>query len=500
MLDKKNLREGLSFYNTISRKKEKFVPLNPGRVGLYVCGPTVYGPVHLGNVRTFLVFDVLYRYLRWLGFQVKYVRNITDVGHLLHDADEGEDKVAIQARKEGKHPMELADHYTRYFEDVMQTFKLHPPNISPTATGHLIEQQGFIEKLSQTAYAYSSHGSVYFDIHRYAKDYSYGSLSGNKLEEQKSLSRPLQGSSAKQAPEDFALWKKADPNHIMRWPSPWSDGFPGWHTECVVMSQSYLGLPFDIHGGGMDLIFPHHECELAQSLALTGNPLAQYWLHANMVVFQNKKMSRSEQSTLPALKDFEDLRIFPHPEAFRMLVSQAHYRSTLDLSETALISAQKTYLRLINGLKTLKSFQTPRASTPQEDLERKIKKACEGVWQAMNDDLNTAVALSHVFDILSYIRAVEEGQATLKDLSPETHTDMKNTYIACVEEILGFSFPQAFGSSELPDTRIDLLLRLYVKNKQAKDYDSVEIIRAYFKAHGISFQERRDGTLSWKYT
>ena len=497
LMEKQALRKNLCLYNTLSRKKEPFVSVHKDRVGIYVCGPTVYSPIHVGNVRTFLFFDVLVRYFRYLGFQTTYVRNITDVGHLLSDSDESEDKIARQARKEGRHPMAVAQHYTRHFEEVMRLFQIDPPDLAPTATGHLIEQQQWIRHLLEKRCAYVSGGSVYFDLKHHLKHHPYGTLSGRKIEELQAATRTLQGIHEKRFSLDFALWKKAPPNHLMRWPSDWGEGFPGWHLECSVMSQTYLGSPFDIHGGGIDLIFPHHECEIAQSVAHTGKVPVKYWMHTNMVTLKGKKMSKSDTDTLPLLSSFE------HPLALRLLMLQTHYRSTLDFSEKAVQDAKKSHTKLLNGFKTLMSVLPASSDAGKDinvDLDARLRKTCERVWEALNDDVNTALALGHLFDILSFVHQVENGQCTFSQLSFETHRLLSKTFSVVVQNIFNLVPDKTSqGTQTQHPMLVQELVDMYVHFKKNRDYDAVERIRMLFQHSGLALQDKKDGTVSWKY-
>ncbi|MGB1114544.1 MAG: cysteine--tRNA ligase, partial [Flavobacteriaceae bacterium] len=351
------MKEALAVYNSLSGQKEPFKPILPEHVGMYVCGPTVYSNVHLGNCRTFISFDLIYRYLKHLGYKVRYVRNITDAGHLENDADEGEDRIAKKARLEAIEPMEVVQRYTVDFRDTMAQFNALPPSIEPTATGHIVEQIELIKNILEEGYAYEVNGSVYFDVLRFNKDRAYGKLSGRKIEELIHNSRALDGQSDKRNPQDFALWKKAEPEHIMRWPSPWSDGFPGWHLECTAMSTKYLGTRFDIHGGGMDLKFPHHECEIAQAEAVYNEQPVNYWLHANMLTLNGKKMAKSTGNNILPNEMFSgENTIFNNafsPMVVRFFMLQAHYRSIVDLSENALEASEKGFYRLVEGIQTL---------------------------------------------------------------------------------------------------------------------------------------------------
>ena len=381
-------------YNTLTRKKEEFKPLNPPYVGMYVCGPTVYGDAHLGHARPAITFDVLFRYLRHLGYKVRYVRNITDVGHLENDADEGEDKVAKKARLESLEPMEVVQYYLNRYHKAMEALNVLPPSIEPHASGHIIEQIEYIKKIIEAGYAYVSNGSVYFDVVKYNKDHHYGKLSGRNIDDLLNTTRELDGQSEKHNSFDFALWKKASPEHIMRWPSPWSDGFPGWHLECSTMSTKYLGEEFDIHGGGMDLLFPHHECEIAQSVAAQGHETVHYWMHNNMITINGQKMGKSLGNFITLDEFFSGnhkLLQQPYsPMTIRFFILQAHYRSTVDFSNEALQASEKALQRMLEGWDNLSKIEPAEVSTVD------VKTIRERCYEAMNDDLSTPIVISHV--------------------------------------------------------------------------------------------------------
>jgi cysteinyl-tRNA synthetase len=493
----------LKLYNSLTRQKELFQPLRPPFVGMYVCGPTVYNFVHLGNVRTFLSFDVLYRYLLHLGYKVRYVRNITDVGHLENDGDEGEDKIDKKARLEQLEPMEVVQRYTNDFRQVLQTMNLLPPGIEPSATGHMLEQIETIEKLIANGYAYESEGSVYFDVKKYNDTYQdYGQLSGRKIEELLTETRELDGQADKRNPLDFAVWKKASPQHIMRWHSPWSEGFPGWHLECTCMSNKYLGEKFDIHGGGMDLKFPHHECEIAQATAATGQKPVNYWLHANMLTVNGEKMSKSKgNSILPADLFSGDHVLLNNPcspMTFRFFALQAQYRSTLDITNEALEAARKGYKRLMNGLKIIKniSYQHPSEDSAGISIKDKTEteKTVQACYNALNDDLNTAVAIAELFNLLKKIHQLQLGQITPATLSEEGFDLLKNTYITFIENILGLKEEKPEGFDILSGS----LLSFYKEAKTEKNYTKVDEIRAEFKKIGIVIKDMKTG-IDWAY-
>ncbi|MFC3812487.1 cysteine--tRNA ligase [Lacihabitans lacunae] len=487
--------QNLKIYNTLNRKKEVFEPITPGYVGMYVCGPTVYNYVHLGNVRTFLTFDVLYRYLLHCGYKVRYVRNITDVGHLVGDGDEGEDKIGKMAKLEQLEPMEIVQRYTNDFHKVLESFNFLPPNIEPSATGHMVEQIEAVKSLIEKGLAYESHGSVYFDINKYNEGgHNYGKLSGRILEDLLNETRELDGQSEKRNPLDFAIWKKAAPEHIMQWPSPWGMGFPGWHLECTCMSTKYLGNQFDIHGGGMDLKFPHHECEIAQGTGLTGINPVKYWMHSNMLTVNGQKMSKSlGNSFLPA-----ELFAGSHPlleQAYspmtvRFFMLQSQYRSTLDFSNDALKAAQKGYRRLINGLRISKTltYETSEETIALDEKKiAEINKAYDAFYEALNDDLNTAVAIAQLFTFLKYINMLYMKQLAPAALGEEVFDKLVKFYVVFIEEILGLKEEQ-LGNDEVV---VLGMLELYREYKANQQYDKVDQIRAYFKANGMTIKDMK---------
>lgn len=483
----------LYIQNSLSRKKEEFKPLNPPYVGLYVCGPTVYSDVHLGNVRTFLTFDVLFRYLKELGYKVRYVRNITDVGHLLEDRDEGEDKIGKQARLEGIEPMEVVHRYTVGFHNVMRLFNIQTPSIEPTATGHIIEQIGMIERIIANGFAYEVNGSVYFDVEKYSKGHDYGKLSGRKIEDLISNTRELDGQQDKKSPLDFALWKNAGPEHLMHWPSPWGQGFPGWHLECSVMSTKYLGETFDIHGGGMDLKFPHHECEIAQSVGADGQDPVRYWMHGNMLTVNGGKMSKSEGNGFTP----EELVTGDHklldkgysPMSVRFFMLQSHYASTLDFSNAALQAAEKGYAKLMNAWATLGNLQASKAT---KDIE--LGDLGPRCYAAMNDDLNTSVLISVLFDGVKAINLVNDGRATISQVDLD---EMKKLFSIMVFDVLGFR-EEGAGNNDLSEGLMKVILELRAKAKADKDYATSDVIRDELSKIGISVMDTKDGA-SWTH-
>ncbi len=491
----------LKIYNTLSREKELFTPINAPHVGMYVCGPTVYNYVHLGNVRTFLTFDILNRYLTHIGYKVRYVRNITDVGHLVGDGDEGEDKIGKMAKLEKLEPMEIVQRYTNDFHKVLLQFNLLPPSIEPSATGHIVEQIETTKSLIDKGLAYESQGSVYFDIARYnAEGGNYGKLSGRVLDDLLTETRDLDGVGEKRNPLDFALWKKAAPEHLMRWTSPWGDGFPGWHLECTCMSTKYLGDTFDIHGGGMDLKFPHHECEIAQAKGVNGVEPVRYWMHANMLTVNGQKMSKSlGNSFLPS-----ELITGSHPlldQAYspmtvRFFMLQSQYRSTLDFSNEALKAAQKGYKRLINGLRIIKNIEYLADDSIAVDEKHvlEVEKGIQACYDGLNDDLNTAVAIAGLFNLVKKINQIYMGQLQTAQLGEQVFTSLKESFIAIIENVLGLI--------EEPNENIEAfakgMLSLYREYKEAKQYDKVDEIRGYFKANGLVIKDMKT-KIDWAY-
>ena len=476
-------------YNTLTRRKEEFVPLKAPFVGLYVCGPTVYGDPHLGHTRPAITFDLLYRYLRSLGYKVRYVRNITDVGHLEHDADDGEDKISKKARLEQLEPMEVAQYYADRYHDAMRALNVLPPSIEPHASGHIIEQIEMTKEILKNGFAYESNGSIYFDVEAYNTKHHYGKLSGRVLDEMRANTRELDGQSDKRNPFDFALWKKAAPEHIMRWPSPWSDGFPGWHMECSAMSTRYLGETFDIHGGGMDLMFPHHECEIAQSVAACGHDAARYWMHNNMITINGQKMGKS----LGNFITFEQLTTGNHPllaQAYspmtiRFFILQAQYRSTLDFSNEALQAAEKGYERLMKAMKTLSKLKaSEKSSVDISDIEPRCKAA-------MDDDLNSPIVISVLFDAVRLINQSYDGQQTISAADLEELRRVMHLYVF---DILGLRDDLAGDNNRLLGQLIDTVLDIRMQAKQAKDWATSDRIRDSLTALGIKVKDRKDGS------
>ncbi len=483
----------LTIYNSLTRQKEIFKPLHPPFVGLYVCGPTVYSDTHLGHARPNITFDLLYRYLMHLGFKVRYVRNITDVGHLENDADDGEDKIEKTARIEHLEPMEVVQHYMNTFHRNMEQLNTLRPSIEPRASGHIIEQQEFIKQLIRNGYAYEVNGSVYFDVLKYSKKYKYGKLSGRVLEELQANTRELEGQDEKHNPFDFALWKKATPEHLMKWPSEWSEGYPGWHLECSVMSVKYLGEVFDIHGGGMDLQFPHHECEIAQSTAALGKESVRYWMHNNMITINGQKMARSLGNFITLDQLFSGkhpvLDQAYSPMTVRFFILQAHYRSTVDFSNEALKAAEKGFQRLMKGIETLKKLKPSDQSTV--DISELSKKC----YEAMDDDLNSPVLLSHLFEGVKYINSASDGT---EKLSSSDLDSLKMLFDTFVFEIMGLKDESEGGADEkLTDDLIKIIVGLRQDAKNNKDFSTSDRIRQELKKAGVVLKDLKDG-VSWE--
>ncbi len=482
--------QSIQIYNSLTGEKEVFRPIHEGRVGMYVCGPTVYSNVHLGNVRTFLSFDLIFRYLKHLGYKVRYVRNITDVGHLENDADEGEDRIAKKARLEQVEPMEIVQRYTVDFHTIMQKFNCLPPSIEPTATGHIMEQIAIVEEIIKNGFAYVVNGSVYFDVLAFTKEYEYGKLSGRNIEELIHNTRELSAQSDKKNPQDFALWKKAEPQHIMRWNSPWGEGFPGWHIECTVMSTKYLGETFDIHGGGMDLKFPHHECEVAQAEASNGQAPVRYWIHTNMLTLNGKKMAKSTGNNILPDEIFtgnNTLLNKPYaPAVARFFMLQAHYSSVLDFSSAALEASEKGYHRLMEAMHLVDELTPATVSTL--DIAT-WKQRC---YEAMNDDFNSPILIAHLFEATKYIHQLKEGRETLTNLDLET---LQQTLFAFVYDVLGLTRLESAGivSNKLNET-VELLIQLRAEARANKDWATSDKIRDELSAMGIQLKDGKEGT------
>ena len=491
--------EELRIYNSLTRKKEVFNPINPPYVGMYVCGPTVYNDIHLGNLRTFLSFDIIYRYLTFLGYKVRYVRNITDVGHLESDHDEGEDKIAKKAKLENLEPMEVVQRYVNSFHRVLDKYNALPPSIEPSATGHIIEQIEMVKKLLDNGCAYEVDGSVYFDVKKYNEDHHYGKLSGRVLDELIAADRDLEGQEIKRNKTDFALWKAATPEHIMQWDSPWGRGYPGWHLECSVMSTKYLGETFDIHGGGMDLKFPHHECEIAQSVGSGGAEPVNTWIHTNMLTVNGQKMSKSFGNfILPEelfTGDHDLLEEAYSPMTVRFFILQTHYSSTLDFSNDALRAARKGYKRMINGLRILREMEyVEETAALNEDLAKEINHLCDMCSRSMNDDFNTAQTIANLFNLLKKINSIHNQSLSVAEMGQETFDRMKSTYTSFVQDVLGIEEEDPTQS----DSMIEAMLEIYREAKFNKDYDRVDKIRAGLKENGIIVKDMKTG-VEWAY-
>jgi cysteinyl-tRNA synthetase len=483
----------LVIYNSLTRQKEKFEPLIPGHIGLYVCGPTVYSDVHLGNVRTFTTFDVVYRYLQYLGFKVRYVRNITDVGHLVGDGDEGEDKIAKRAKLENLEPMEIVQKYTNGFHDVMRIFNILNPSIEPTATAHILEQIEMTEAIIKNGFAYESNGSVYFDVRKFNEKYPYGKLSGRVIDDLISNTRDLEGQDEKRDSLDFALWKKAEPQHLMQWNSPWGSGFPGWHIECSVMSTKYLGKTFDIHGGGMDLKFPHHECEIAQNVGATGNEPVRYWMHGNMLTVNGRKMAKSEGNGFTP----EELITGNHklldkgysPMTVRFFFMMGHYASTLDFSNEALQAAERGFRRMLSAKKTIDSLNPSSVSAYDT---AKLKAACA---TAMNDDFNTPILISELFDGVRVINSCKEGSLSL---TQENIDELRQIFDDYLFKVLGLSEEDSSEGSQLTHSLMQILIDLRNDAKVSKDYATSDKIRISLQNAKVQLKDTKDGT-EWNY-
>ena len=480
----------LKIYNSLSGEKEVFAPIHEGNVGMYVCGPTVYSNVHLGNLRTFMSFDVIFRYFQHLDYKVRYVRNITDVGHIVDDVDEGEDKIAKKARLEQLEPMEVVQRYTVDFHEILGAFNFLPPSIEPTATGHIIEQIEIIKKIIETGIGYEANGSVYFDVVKFNETNHYGRLSGRNIEDMLANTRDLDGQSDKRNPQDFALWKKAEPQHIMRWPSPWSDGFPGWHLECTAMSTKYLGNHFDIHGGGMDLKFPHHECEIAQNEACTGQTPVNYWLHANMLTLNGKKMAKSTgNNILPREILTGENTILS--KAFsasvtRFFMLQAHYRSILDFSDDAIVAAEKGYKRLMEAMSSLESIPAGAQSTLNIT---EWKQLC---YDAMNDDFNTPILIAQLFEGVRFVNVLKEGKETLTTEDAKIFSNAMNAFVF---DVLGLEDEKASdGNNDKLEGTVNLLIAMRKQAREDKNFALSDQIRDQLLALGIQLKDGKEGT------
>ena len=493
------MEQNLIIYNTLTRQKELFKPLHAPNVGMYVCGPTVYGDPHLGHARPAITFDILFRYLKHLGYKVRYVRNITDVGHLEHDADEGDDKIEKKARLEQLEPMEIAQYYTNRYHAAMEALNVLPPSIEPHATGHIIEQEELVKEILKNGYAYESNGSIYFDVEKYDKEHKYGILSGRNLTDMINNSRELQGVGEKKNQVDFALWKKAQPEHIMRWPSPWSVGFPGWHCECTAMGRKYLGSHFDIHGGGMDLIFPHHECEIAQAVASQGDQMVHYWMHNNMITINGQKMGKSLGNFITLEQFFTgnhaSLTQAYTPMTIRFFILSAHYRGTVDFSNEALEAAQKGYERLMNAFDDLD--RVPVSSHCDAETDKFVKAFRQRCYEAMNDDLQTPLVISYLFEACHLINTLLDHKAEIcADCLKELGDAMK----LFAFDLLGLKNEKGDNNvarEEAYGKVVDMVLDLRAKAKADKDWATSDKIRDALAAAGFEVKDTKDG-VTWK--
>ena len=493
------MEQKLLIYNTLSRSKELFKPLHAPHVGMYVCGPTVYGDPHLGHARPAITFDVLFRYLKHLNYKVRYVRNITDVGHLEHDADDGDDKIAKKARLEQLEPMEIAQHYTNRYHQAMEALNVLPPSIEPHATGHIIEQEELVKQILENGYAYESNGSIYFDVVKYNVDHKYGILSGRNITDIINNSRELAGVGEKKNQVDFALWKKAQPEHIMHWPSPWSEGFPGWHCECTAMGRKYLGSHFDIHGGGMDLIFPHHECEIAQAVASQGDQMVRYWMHNNMITINGQKMGKSLNNFITLEQFFngehESLEQAYSPMTIRFFILSAHYRGTVDFSNDALKAAQKGYDRLMDGLNNIDRVQSSKGSQP--DTQKFVRELRQRCYDAMNDDLQTPLVISALFEACHVLNLLLDHKTKI---SAEDLQELGNTMRLFIYDVLGLKSNKGANNVEREKAYgkiVDMVLTMRQKAKEAKDWATSDQIRDALADAGFEVKDTKDG-VTWK--
>ncbi|MBF1408130.1 MAG: cysteine--tRNA ligase [Prevotella histicola] len=491
--------QDLVIYNTLHRKKELFQPIAAPNVGMYVCGPTVYGDPHLGHARPAITFDILFRYLKHIGYKVRYVRNITDVGHLEHDADEGDDKIEKKARLEQLEPMEIAQYYTNRYHDAMRALNVLPPSIEPHATGHIIEQEELVKEILANGYAYESNGSIYFDVEKYDKDHHYGILSGRNLSDMINNSRELAGVGEKHNQVDFALWKRAMPEHIMRWPSPWSNGFPGWHCECTAMGRKYLGDHFDIHGGGMDLIFPHHECEIAQAVASQGDQMVKYWMHNNMITINGQKMGKSLGNFITLEQFFtgkhDTLSQAYSPMTIRFFILSAHYRGTVDFSNEALQAAEKGYERLMNGIEDLARIQP--SATSDENTKKFVAELRQKCYDAMNDDLMTPAVISNLFEACHLVNTIVDHKA---QISADDLQELTDTMKLFAFDILGLQNERGANNDAREEAYgkvVDMVLDLRAKAKAEKNWAVSDQIRDSLAAAGFQVKDTKDG-VTWK--
>ena len=482
----------IQIYNTLTKQKEVFNPIVKNHVGMYVCGPTVYGDPHLGHARPGITFDVVFRYLKHADYTVRYVRNITDAGHLENDADEGEDKISKKARLEQLEPMEIVQFYTISYHKAMAALNCLPPSIEPRATGHIIEQIKMVEKILENGFGYTINGSVYLDVNKYNEKYPYGTLSGRNIEDTLEGTRALDGQSEKKSPVDFAIWKKANLEHIMRWPSPWGEGFPGWHMECSAMSEKYLGKTFDIHGGGMDLVFPHHEAEITQSNACNNCNPVNYWMHNNMITVDGKKMGKSLGNFINLEEFFngshEKLEKAYTPMTIRFFILQAHYRSTLDFSNDALQAAEKGFKKLMNAMETLGNISA--SDTSSYDVNN-LQEKC---YAAMNDDFNTPILIAHLFDGVRIINSVKDRKESLNTSDLQQLKTIFNTFFT---DILGFTSDRESSRNNLTNEVMELVLQLRGNAKKSKDFDTADLIRDKLDEVGIQIKDEREGS-TWE--
>ena len=494
----------LKIYNSLSKQKEVFTPLTPGHVGMYVCGPTVSGESHLGHARPYVTFDVVYRYLTYLGYKVRYVRNITDAGHFEEEGREAEDKISSKAVLEKLEPMELVQKYTNLFHWAMLQFNCIPPSIEPTATGHIVEQIEMIKKLIADGYAYEKNGSVYFDVKKYAANYDYGKLSGRKIEELLENTRELEGQEEKNNPADFALWKAAPPQHIMRWQSPWGEGFPGWHIECSAMSTKYLGKQFDIHGGGMDLMFPHHESEIAQSTICNHVAPVRYWMHNNMITINGRKMGKSYNNVIKLTELFSGthplLSQAFHPMVVRFFILQSHYRSTLDFSNEALQASEKGLKRLWEAYENLKRIKERSGELNEtagdQELDAKVNKLVDEFAEFMNDDFNTAKVLANMFELAPVINSIKDRVTDIKSLSTATFNKLQEQFKLYIEDIFGLKAVSAADNDKLKAV-MQLIIDIRREARSRKDFVTSDKIRNQLAAIGIILKDEKDGSVTW---
>jgi len=492
----------LKIYNSFSRQKEEFKPITEGHVGMYVCGPTVSGESHLGHARPYISFDVVYRYLTFKGYKVRYVRNITDAGHFEEEGREAEDKVSKKALLEKLEPMELVQKYTNLYHWAMKQFNNIEPTIEPTATGHIVEQINMIRKIISEGYAYEVNGSVYFDVKKYAAGHEYGKLSGRILEDLLETTRELEGQEEKRDRADFALWKSAAPEHIMRWTSPWGEGFPGWHIECSAMATKYLGSEFDIHGGGMDLLFPHHESEIAQSTICNHQAPVRYWMHNNMITINGRKMGKSYNNVIKLTELFSGdhplLTQAFHPMTVRFFILQSHYRSTLDFSSEGLLSSEKAFKRLWEAYENLQKINVPEGNGNDPELEQKINGWLDELEGFMDDDFSTARVLANMFELVPVINSLKDGIIPVTAVSSKTFSHMKTTLKVYIEDILGLQSMTGAGNEKLEQV-LELLIEMRKDARSKKDFLTSDKIRNQLASFGILIKDEKDGNMSWSF-